>query len=153
MEKNSLYCFFSSQSTYQGLLQQSDLIVGTEEEVMIAVNRLNCIPLYSIFVHLSQAPIVIKRGALGATVYFDDLDAPLICPYTSSKNIKCVRGGRCLHEWLVARLLRGENWQTSLYYANTCGGIVVTRHTAARRQCHILMKFQPQTRIRTLSMH
>lgn len=108
---------------YQALLPLCDLIVGTEEEIAIAGG-------IETMQTLTEAPIVMKRGAEGATVYCKDGNT-IHVPTVPVEVLNVLGAGDAFMSGLLRGLLRGESWQTSLTYANTCGGIVVTRHGCA----------------------
>ncbi|TIP31130.1 MAG: 5-dehydro-2-deoxygluconokinase, partial [Mesorhizobium sp.] len=51
------------------VLPDCDLIVGTEEEIMIASGADDCLSALKTIRSLSSATIVLKRGAKGCIVY------------------------------------------------------------------------------------
>lgn len=108
---------------YQAMLPYCDLIVGTEEEIMIAGGR-------EAIHAICTAPVVMKRGADGAVVYFEDGTEQAV-PTRPVEVLNVLGAGDAFMSGLLRGLLRGESWESSLTLANTCGGIVVTRHGCA----------------------
>ncbi|KAB2867134.1 MAG: 5-dehydro-2-deoxygluconokinase, partial [Bauldia sp.] len=60
-----------------GILAECDLIIGTEEEVKIAGGATDTLGALRAIRGRSKAPIVLKRGPLGCTVYPDAIPASL----------------------------------------------------------------------------
>jgi 5-dehydro-2-deoxygluconokinase len=116
---------------YIDALKKSDLIVGTEEEMLIASGKLTIEEAVAHIRSLTPVPIVLKRGARGCSIYFDDLSCPLISKPFPVKILNVLGAGDAFISGLMRGLLRNESWALSAAYANAGGAIVVTRHGCA----------------------
>lgn len=116
---------------YQAILPKCDLIIGTEEEFLIAgANDSLNVALANIR-KLLLVPLVVKKGKEGCQVYFENVDQPLVTPGCPVEVLNVLGAGDAFMSGLLRGLLRGESWQKSTAYANACGAIVVTRHGCA----------------------
>lgn len=124
---------FSSQVSdhYQKALKKCNLIVGTEEEMLIASGQLTVDAAIKHIRSLTSAPIVLKRGAKGCCIYFDELSAPLVSKPFPVKILNVLGAGDAFMSGLLRGLLRNETWDSSAALANASGAIVVTRHGCA----------------------
>lgn len=113
-----------------------DLIIGTEEEWMIAGgvdgDLLAC--LRKVRAH-SAATMVVKRGPLGCSLIDGPIppsldDAPLI-EGERIEVLNVLGAGDAFASGLLAGLLRGKDLAASARIANACGAIVVSRHACA----------------------
>ena len=116
----------------QSLLGDFDLLVGTEEEICIAGGHTDVLEALASIRQKSAAVIVLKRGALGCSIYTDGI------PQSLDDGIT-VRGARVevlnvlgagdaflsgfLHAWL-----NGASWEECAWSGNACGALVVSRH-------------------------
>jgi 5-dehydro-2-deoxygluconokinase len=116
---------------YQALLQKCDLVVGTEEEILIAGGDESLNLALQKIRKLTVAPIVVKKGKHGCYVYFTDLNEPLISEPYPVEILNVLGAGDGFISGLMRGLLRQESWQTSTSYANACGAILVTKHGCA----------------------
>ncbi|VVC75485.1 5-dehydro-2-deoxygluconokinase [Aquicella siphonis] len=116
---------------YQALLPKCDLIVGTEEEIFIAGGVTSLIPALRAVRSLSDAPIVLKQGAQGCSVYLDNLDHPVRARAFPVSILNVLGAGDGFISGFMRGLLRGASWETCALYGNACGAIVVTRHGCA----------------------
>ncbi len=133
----SRYQFSDTVSSYyQAVLKKCDLIVGTEEEILIASGQTTVEESVIKIRSHSSAPIVLKRGAKGCCIYFDDLSNPLVSKPFPVKILNVLGAGDAFMSGLLRGLLCNESWSLSADYANACGAIVVTRHGCAPAMPH-----------------
>jgi len=115
----------------QSLLPKVDLVVGTEEEFLIAGGSTDITTALRQVRALSHAPLVLKKGSAGCTIYTDDLSTPIEVAPFPVEVLNVLGAGDAFMSGLLRGLLRGESWHSSGSYANACGAIVVTRHGCA----------------------
>lgn len=116
-------------------LSLCDLVVGTEEEVLIAGGGDEVGDALRGIRRATQALIVMKRGPMGCVAYAGpipaDLDEGEVGPGFPVEVFNVLGAG----DAFMAGLLRGwvldEPLSSSLRYANACGAIVVSRHGCA----------------------
>ena len=119
----------------QGILPQFDLVVGTEEEFMIAGGGADIMASLQAVRAVSAATLVVKRGPLGSAVIEGDIPASLDDAY----NYRGVRvavlnvlgAGDAFLSGFLKGWLRGEDYEACCRYANGCGALVVSRHGCA----------------------
>lgn len=116
---------------YQTLLSDCDLLVGTEEEIHIAGNTTCLESALKTIRTLTNAPIVVKRGGQGCSVYLDDLSHPIQSRAFPVTVLNVLGAGDGFMSGFLRGLLRGESWETCAKYGNACGAILVTRHGCA----------------------
>ena len=109
-----------------------DLIVGTEEEFHIAGGSTDTIEALRCVREVSGATLVCKRGAAGA-VAFDgaipsSLDDGQTGPGFPIEVFNVLGAGDGFFSGLLKGWLDGEDWPTTLKYANACGAFAVSRH-------------------------
>jgi len=119
----------------QSILPDCDLIVGTEEEVHIAGGSTNTLAALRNIRALSNAAIVLKRGALGCSIFPDAIPDTLDKGVTHRGFVTEVFNVLGAGDGFLAGFLRGwlrdEGWEKSAVYANGCGALVVSRHACA----------------------
>jgi len=124
----------------QAQLGQFDIIIGTEEEWLIAGGGSAETPddLMASLRRVracTDAALVVKRGAAGASVIVGDVPARLDDALTELGErievLNVLGAGDAFAAGLLAGLLRGQGWAESLKLANACGAIVVSRHGCA----------------------
>ena len=123
-------------ASLQEMLPHFDLLVGTEEEFLIAGGVADdLIASLRKVRSLSGATLVVKRGALGCCViegqipaHIDDADT-----YRGERVevLNVLGAGDAFLSGLLASLLRGKDWTESTRVANACGAIVVSRHACS----------------------
>ncbi|MCW5232904.1 bifunctional 5-dehydro-2-deoxygluconokinase/5-dehydro-2-deoxyphosphogluconate aldolase [Verminephrobacter eiseniae] len=120
----------------QQVLGEFDLLVGTEEEFLIAggVPHQLMASLQAVRQH-SQAVLVVKRGALGCCVIEGALparieDAPGY-PGERVEVLNVLGAGDAFLAGLLTGLLQGRDWAEATRIANACGAIVVSRHACS----------------------
>jgi 5-dehydro-2-deoxygluconokinase len=116
---------------YQAILPDCDLIVGTEEEFLIASNTETLEQAISSTRQITTAPLVLKRGAQGCCIYLDDLTHPIISRPFPVKVLNVLGAGDGFMSGFLCGLLHGNAWDICAMYGNACGAIVVTRHGCA----------------------
>ena len=120
----------------QEMLPHFDLLVGTEEEFFIAGGVADDIIASLKAVRaLSQATLVVKRGALGCCVIEGEIPAHIDNATTYQGErvevLNVLGAGDAFLSGLMATLLRGKDWAESTKIANACGAIVVSRHACS----------------------
>lgn len=116
---------------YQTLLPLCNLIVGTEEEILIAGNATALEQALKNIRALTDAVIVVKKGARGCRIYFQDLSHTVSSSPFPVDVLNVLGAGDAFMSGFLRGLLRGETWETCASYGNACGAIVVTRHGCA----------------------
>ncbi|NKN37270.1 5-dehydro-2-deoxygluconokinase [Agrobacterium sp. a22-2] len=116
----------------QSTLHWFDLIVGTEEEFHIAGGSTNTIEALKAVRGVSAATLVCKRGPMGAVVFEGDIPASLDDGQTGQgfpiEVFNVLGAGDGFMSGLLKGWLTGEDWPTSLKFANACGAFAVSRH-------------------------
>jgi len=130
--------FVSNDSVTQHLLSilpLCDLIVGTEEEIHIAGGSTDTIACLRKIRTISNAEIVVKRGALGCSVFDGEIPDSLDEGFTSygvQVDVLNVLGaGDAFMSGFLRGWLREESYDKCCAYANACGALVVSRHGCA----------------------
>ena len=113
-------------------LHYFDLIVGTEEEFHIAGGSTDTIKALRAVREVSKATLVCKRGADGAVAFDgdipDSLDDGQTGPGFPIEVFNVLGAGDGFFSGLLKGWLDGEDWSTTLKYANACGAFAVSRH-------------------------
>ncbi|MFZ7091356.1 bifunctional 5-dehydro-2-deoxygluconokinase/5-dehydro-2-deoxyphosphogluconate aldolase [Primorskyibacter sp. 2E233] len=109
-----------------------DLIVGTEEEFHIAGGSTDTIKALRAVREVSGATLVCKRGPMGAVAFAgeipDSLDDGEAGPGFPIEVFNVLGAGDGFMSGLLKGWLDGEDWPTTLKYANACGAFAVSRH-------------------------
>lgn len=113
------------------VLPECDLIVGTEEEVLIAAGASDLRDALRTIRSLSSAVIVLKRGPMGCIVYDgdipDDLEAGIVGKGFPIEVYNVLGAGDAFMSGFLRGWLRGEKHTTSATWANACGAFAVSR--------------------------
>ena len=113
------------------VLPDCDLIVGTEEEVLIASGESDLLAALKTIRKLSAATIVLKRGAKGCIVYdgqiTDDLEDGVIGDGFPIEVYNVLGAGDAFMSGFLRGWLGGENFATAATWANACGAFAVSR--------------------------
>jgi 5-dehydro-2-deoxygluconokinase len=113
------------------VLPDCDLIVGTEEEILIAAGADNLLAALKTIRALSPATIVLKRGAKGCIVYdgpiSDDLEAGIVGKGFPIEIYNVLGAGDAFMSGFLRGWLRGEPLATAATWANACGAFAVSR--------------------------
>ncbi|RFC66818.1 MULTISPECIES: bifunctional 5-dehydro-2-deoxygluconokinase/5-dehydro-2-deoxyphosphogluconate aldolase [Mesorhizobium] len=115
----------------KSILPDCDLIVGTEEEIMIASGADDVLSALKAIRALSQATIVLKRGAMGCIVYdgaiSDDLEAGIIGKGFPIEVFNVLGAGDAFMSGFLRGWLGGEALATAATWANAGGAFAVSR--------------------------
>ena len=113
------------------MLPDCDLIVGTEEEIMIASGADDALSALKAIRALSKATIVLKRGAMGCIVYdgeiSDDLEDGIVGKGFPIEVYNVLGAGDAFMSGLLRGWLGGESLATAATWANACGAFAVSR--------------------------
>ena len=113
------------------VLPECDLIVGTEEEVLIASGAGDLETALRTIRSLSSAVIVLKRGPMGCIVYDeaipDNLEDGIVGKGFPIEVYNVLGAGDAFMSGFLRGWLRGESHQTSATWANACGAFAVSR--------------------------
>ncbi|WP_191599985.1 bifunctional 5-dehydro-2-deoxygluconokinase/5-dehydro-2-deoxyphosphogluconate aldolase [Marinomonas algicola] len=127
--------FVSNASVTQHLMSimpLCDLVVGTEEEFHIAGGCEDTIECLKRIRKVSSAEFVVKRGALGCSVFKGTIPETLdegITRYGVEVEVLNVLGaGDAFLSGYLRGWIQGESTENACDYANACGAIVVSRH-------------------------
>ena len=121
----------------QSIIPFFDLIVGTEEEFHILggnINTMECLHTLSAICK-KETVFVVKRGALGCTVFQGDIPAELDEGF-SVKSIQVevlnvLGAGDAFMSGFLFGWLQNKDYSFCCLYANICGALVVTRHACS----------------------
>ncbi|MCY4438957.1 MAG: 5-dehydro-2-deoxygluconokinase, partial [Deltaproteobacteria bacterium] len=116
----------------QSTLARFDVIVGTEEEFHIAGGASDTVEALANVREMSEAALVCKRGAAGATAFEGPIPASLD-EGVSGKSFRVevfnvLGAGDGFMAGLLKGWLSGEDWAETLRIANACGALAVSRH-------------------------
>jgi len=115
----------------RSVLPDCDLIVGTEEEIMIASGADDCLSALKTIRAHSAATIVLKRGAMGCIVYdgpiSDDLEDGIVGKGFPIEVFNVLGAGDAFMSGLLRGWLGGESLETAATWANACGAFAVSR--------------------------
>lgn len=115
----------------QTVLAHCDLIVGTEEEVLIASGESDLTAALKTIRSFSSGTIVLKRGPMGCIVYDgaipDDLEDGIVGKGFPIEVYNVLGAGDAFMSGFLRGWLRGEPHATSATWANACGAFAVSR--------------------------
>jgi 5-dehydro-2-deoxygluconokinase len=115
----------------KAVLADCDLIVGTEEEIMIAAAADGVLDALKAIRAISSATIVLKRGAFGCVVYggpiSDDLEAGIVGKGFAVEVVNVLGAGDAFMSGFLRGWLCGEDLATCATWANACGAFAVSR--------------------------
>jgi 5-dehydro-2-deoxygluconokinase len=113
------------------VLADCDLIVGTEEEIRIASGADDVLGALKAIRGLSDATIVLKRGAMGCIVYdgeiSDDLEEGIVGDGFPIEVYNVLGAGDAFMSGLLRGWLGGESLKTAATWANAGGAFAVSR--------------------------
>jgi len=116
----------------QSSLPLFDLIVGTEEEFHIAGGSTDTLAALNAVRKITDAVLVCKRGPMGAVVFEGDIPDNLDKGQSGEgfpiEVFNVLGAGDGFMSGLLRGWLKGEDWPTSLKFANACGAFAVSRH-------------------------
>ncbi|MDI7861196.1 5-dehydro-2-deoxygluconokinase [Rhizobiaceae bacterium n13] len=112
-------------------LPDCDLIVGTEEEILIASGADDVLGALREIRRLSPATIVLKRGAMGCIVYdgpiSDNLEDGIVGQGFPIEVYNVLGAGDAFMSGFLRGWLRDEPLKTCATWANACGAFAVSR--------------------------
>ncbi len=131
--------YIASDRVSQHLQEQLplfDLIIGTEEEFMIAGGVENDVVASLKKVReVTDGVFVLKRGELGCQILDgdipDDLDSLPIYAGERIEVMNVLGAGDAFASGLLYGLISGKSYEEATRIANVCGAIVVSRHGCA----------------------
>lgn len=109
----------------QRVLPLCDLIVGTEEEILIAGGATDLTVALHVIREHTRAPIVVKRGAAGCTIIEG---AGVDVPGFPVEVLNVLGAGDAFLSGLLCGWLNGRSLIESARLGNACGALVVSRH-------------------------
>lgn len=123
-------------ASLQEMLPQFELLIGTEEEFLIAggvpddlIGSLRKVRA------VTKAALVVKRGALGCAYLPDAVPARIEEALTVQGErvevLNVLGAGDAFAAGLMNGLLTGKGFEEAAQLANACGAIVVSRHACA----------------------
>ena len=112
----------------QPFLPDLDLIVGTEEEILIAGGEKTAASSLSAIQEKSSATVVLKRGEKGCEVFSPDSDSTITARSFQIEVLNVLGAGDAFMSGFLRGWLRKESLETCALYGNACGALVVTRH-------------------------
>jgi len=119
----------------QGILPKFDLIVGTEEEFLIAGGADNLLQALRTVRSLTAATLVVKLGPQGCTVINGAIPERLedgeIHPGVRVEVLNVLGAGDAFMSGFLSGWLRDQDDARCCQLANACGGLVVSRHACA----------------------
>ena len=123
-------------ASLQAVLPQFDLLIGTEEEFLIAGGVPGDLLASLRQVRaITPAALVVKLGPLGCCMVDgpvpDRLEDAPTCAGERVEVLNVLGAGDAFAAGLLSGLLRGEDFLQSARIANACGAIVVSRHACA----------------------
>ncbi|PHV05691.1 5-dehydro-2-deoxygluconokinase [Janthinobacterium sp. BJB412] len=119
----------------QGILPLFDLVVGTEEEFMIAGGGTDIIASLAAVRAATPATLVVKRGPLGCAVIEGAIPASLDAAFNyrgvQVEVMNVLGAGDAFLAGFLSQWLRGADYTACCRSANACGALVVARHACA----------------------
>ena len=114
----------------RSVLPDCDLVVGTEEEIRIAVGVEDVLEALKAIRALSKAVIVLKRGPMGCVVYekeITSLENGIVGKGFPIEVYNVLGAGDAFMSGFLRGWLKGEPHATSATWANACGAFAVSR--------------------------
>ncbi|WP_296262457.1 MULTISPECIES: bifunctional 5-dehydro-2-deoxygluconokinase/5-dehydro-2-deoxyphosphogluconate aldolase [unclassified Pseudomonas] len=119
----------------QSILPRFDLIVGTEEEFLIAGGSTELLGALRKVRELTAATLVVKLGPQGCTVIHGAIAPRLedgaIYPGVRVEVLNVLGAGDAFMSGFLKGWLNDESDERCSQLANACGGLVVSRHACA----------------------
>jgi 5-dehydro-2-deoxygluconokinase len=112
------------------LLSRATLTVGTEEEIVAAADEDHLATAIARVLESAHGPLVVKRGAKGASIYTREGDRRDVEPFRI-EVLNVLGAGDAFASGLIAGLRRGWPLDRAVRFGNATGAIVVTRHGCA----------------------
>ena len=112
-------------------LPDCDLVIGTEEEILIASGADDVLSALKEIRRVSAATIVLKRGAMGCIVYdgpiSDDLEAGIVGEGFPIEVFNVLGAGDAFMSGFLRGWLKEEALKICATWANACGAFAVSR--------------------------
>jgi 5-dehydro-2-deoxygluconokinase len=122
----------AATAALQSLLPDCDVVVGTEEEIAIAGGDPDVLTALKNLRRLSDAVVVLKRGAEGCTVFepgdIGSLDQGEHIGGFPVEVFNTVGAGDAFLSGFLKAWLDGKPWAACGRLGNACGALVVARH-------------------------
>ncbi|WP_323160834.1 bifunctional 5-dehydro-2-deoxygluconokinase/5-dehydro-2-deoxyphosphogluconate aldolase [Pseudomonas fluorescens] len=119
----------------QSILPRFDLVVGTEEEFLMAGGSEDLLTALRNVRRLSAATLVVKLGPQGCTVIHGEIPARLedgaIYPGVRVEVLNVLGAGDAFMSGFLSGWLEEASDERCCQLANACGGLVVSRHACA----------------------
>ncbi|WP_439821064.1 bifunctional 5-dehydro-2-deoxygluconokinase/5-dehydro-2-deoxyphosphogluconate aldolase [Pseudomonas sp. HLG18] len=119
----------------QQILPRFDLVVGTEEEFLMAGGSEDLLTALRNVRRLSAATLVVKLGPQGCTVIHGEIPARLedgaIYPGVRVEVLNVLGAGDAFMSGFLSGWLEDASDERCCQLANACGGLVVSRHACA----------------------
>ena len=115
----------------QPLLKDLDLIIGTEEEVMIAGGKETLEDALQVIRDSSNATVVLKRGEKGCEVFEPGSQRSRTARPFPIKVLNILGAGDAFAAGFLRGWLHGETLETCALWGNANGALTVTRHGCA----------------------
>jgi len=119
----------------QRILPRFDLIVGTEEEFLIAGGSSDLLSALRTVRGLTAATLVVKLGPQGCTVIHGEIPVRLedgaVYPGVRVEVLNVLGAGDAFMSGYLSGWLNGASDERCCQLANACGGLVVSRHACA----------------------
>lgn len=119
----------------QSILGRFDLIVGTEEEFLIAGGSDDLLTALRTVRSLSAATLVVKLGPQGCSVIHGEIPPRLedgaIYPGVQVEVLNVLGAGDAFMSGFLSGWLEDASDERCCQLANACGGLVVSRHACA----------------------
>ncbi|MEP7330378.1 MAG: 5-dehydro-2-deoxygluconokinase [Betaproteobacteria bacterium] len=117
------------------ILPKFDLVIGTIEEFNIAGGSTDILTSLRAVREVSQAVLVVKRGAMGCAVIGGAIPASLDDAFNGRgvevEVLNVLGAGDAFSAGFLSGWVRGEDYDHCARYANACGAMVVSRHGCA----------------------
>jgi 5-dehydro-2-deoxygluconokinase len=119
----------------QSILPHFDMVVGTEEEFMIAGGGVDVLDSLRAVRRICAAVLVMKRGALGCVVITGEVPQTLEEAFADAgvqvEVMNVLGAGDAFLSGFLKGWVRNEDYEACCRYANACGALVVSRHACA----------------------
>ena len=115
---------------YHDILPWVDLIVGTEEEVLIAGGGKTTEEALQNIRQQTSVPLVLKKGEQGCEIFLAE-KTNIHCPPFPVVVLNVLGAGDAFMSGFLCGWLRNEPWEVCGQYGNANGAIVVSRHGCA----------------------
>ena len=116
-------------SSVQQLIRHASLVIGTEEEIAAAADNDDVEGAIATILKATRAPLVLKRGARGATLFRDGSRTD-VAPFRI-QVLNVLGAGDAFASGLITGIRRGWPLERAIRMGNATGAIVVTRHGCA----------------------